>query len=566
MRLKWRFLVDDTRGAAERLRLLLAADGLLCFTLFVFAPVYIYVNNTNEFWFRLSQFWWMTALLGLAVFAVLVGVGCILRGRLLDMYVTALFAFAVVVYLQGSFLNISYGELNGQQVNWSRYGGYAIQNTMLVGALFLVPFVIRYFSKRFWEKMVRVVALFIVAVQCVAMVTVGVANRKPPRTEMALGWEGVHAYSPDRNLVLLVVDAFDDVYFDEWLSASPAQADALDGFTRYTNTAGISMTTFYSMVPMLTGHVFTYNPPDLNDYLDEAWADASMFRKLQAADYDVRVLGPQEIYLGRVRDDVIDNYIVGNRGIMDPVQFTRQMMELSLYTFLPHVLKAGFWIYPDEFNYLQDKVFYTDDDTEALRHMTDEPVDASAKQPTFRLYHLNALHEPFTLTSDATRSDTDTSALAQAQGTMRIVEKLLLQMQEAGVYDNTAIVITADHGNGTHVESDNLKSQPAMPVLLYKPMGGARALTESAAPASLMDIRATLLSAAGLDAAGEGTPLELLKEGQNRERLFYRSVGSPRVFYEYSIDGDARQYENWRQTGNVYSPPTDAAAQSPDGE
>lgn len=571
MKEKWNALIAEDRPLCERIILLAASCGLLAFTVCVFAPIHIYLNNTGEFWFRLSQFWWVAVAVGAAAFLLFGLIGLLLRGKLLDLYVTLLFAAAVVLYLQGNFLNISYGELNGEQINWSRYGAYALQNFALTAGLFCIPFVILYFSKKFWRGMVRFVAFLLVAVQLVALVAAGITNGKPANSEMALGWAGASDYSAEQNLVVIVVDAFDEPYFAQYLSAHPEQTEALDGFTYYRNTAGISMTTFFSMTPMLTGRVFDYNPNNYDEYLDLAWDNATLFSKLQEADYDVRMLSPQEIYIGSVRDELFDNYIVGNRGIVDYKKFTRMLYDLVLYTYLPHVFKAGFWIYPDEFNYLQDKVFYTDDDTEAYRHITQSPVSAQARQKTFRLYHLNAMHEPFTLTAEAGRlpGDADTTPMEQAEGTFLIVDTLLSQMRDAGVYDNSTIIITADHANSAHVDSTTLDGPVYSPVLLYKPANAAGAFATSDAPASLMDIRATLLAAAGLPHdETEGTPLETLTEGQARTRYFYRAVGSPRTFYEFCIGGeDANDFSNWTPTGKVFSPSggSDANA-APDNE
>ena len=515
MKEQWRALIAEDRPLKERAGLLLASCGLLAFTLLVFAPISIYLNNANEFWFRLSQFWWVTVLLGVAVFGSTFALGLVLRGKLFNLYVTLLFALAVVLYLQGNFLNISYGELNGEQVNWSRYGGYSLLNTALTGALFFIPFAILYFSKAFWRGMVRFVSFLLVAVQIVALAAGLITSNKPQTSEMALGWEGVSDYSPEQNLVLIIVDAFDEPYFAEYLAAHPETPQLLEGFTYYRNTADISMTTFYSMVPMLTGHMYSYDPLDYDAFLKMAWDDATLFQKLQAAGYDVRALSPQEIYIGAVRDELFDNYILGNRGIIDYKKFTRMLMDLVMYTYMPHVFKAGFWLYPGEFNYLQDKVFYTDDDTEAYRHITQSPVRPVSEKKTFRLYHLNALHEPFTLTAQATRREDggETSAMEQAEGTFLILNTLLAQMREAGVYDNSTIIIAADHCNSAHVDSDSLESALYSPVLLVKPRDATGSMAVTGAPASLMDIRATFLDQAGLPYDQEGLSLLSLSPG-----------------------------------------------------
>lgn len=558
---RWAWLTNDTRSFKDRLLLIVPPSAFFCYTILFCAPVQIYLNNYDEFWFNLSIFCWISLLLCIVAFAVCMVAGIILRGKVLDLYVSFLFGMALVLYLQGNYLNISYGELNGQMVDWSKYGKYGLINTIITTAILHLPLVIRLFYQKIWRLMIRFVSCLCIFMQLAGLVSLYIPYRKVAASQAyAMGWDGVSSYSKNQNLVLLILDSFDEPFFMEYLSAHPEETDQLDGFTYFHNTCAISTSTMFSMAPMLTGEVCTWEYGLFAEYLDDAWNQEKLFHRLKEAGYDIRALTTSSSkygYLGSVGVSYFENRKLAENRTSSYTEFLSLLYSLVLFTYLPHFFKSGFWIVPDDFSYLgRSNDYYDDNDPSSFVRMGKEPISADRTENVFRLYHFKSVHPPINLGPDATWQPVEeTSFLDAEEGSFAIVHRILNQMRDAGIYDSSSIIIAADHGSTFHV-SGELEGGLTCPLLLYKPAGAHGKMQISEAPASLFDIRSTLLQDAGLKWEDEGIPLSALQEGMERIRYFYRVLPSHKSLYELKVGSEyAGDISNYTVTGKAYYAP-----------
>ena len=557
----WKELIQDSRRTGVRLRLNAVSALVFSLTLFFIAPVQIYLNNIDEFWFRLDLFGWQTLLVATGVFIVLFLFGIVTRGKILDLYVSVLIGLTLVVYLQGNFLNISYGRMSGEKIAWEKYGTYAIFNTLICTIILHIPSVLRVFSRRIWERFIVFISVLLIGMQIVGIIGLYIPYREKQKDSIiyALNWEGVSDYSTQENLILIIVDSYDQLYFQEFLAAHPETRDYFDGFTEYRNTAGISSTTVFSMTPMLTGKTFKWEEESYSDYLRDAWDQEELFKRLKAADYDIRALtsvSQHFCYIDQNAVSLFENVVKADTVIQDYNSFLNLLYSLTMYTYLPHVLKPGFWLYPGEFNYLQKRTYYTEFDPYFYEDIQKYPVKPVSEKKTFRLYHLLSMHQPHLLTSSAEGSLEEVSSLESEEGTFTILSCMLDQMKEAGVYDSSTIVIAADHMSKLNLsDEDNPFCNVSAPLLLYKEKNAHGKMRTTTAPASLYDIQATMLEQAGLEYEDRGMPLNCLSEDTERERFFYRHTPNSFIFYEMVIGSeDANNIKNYRFTGNIYEP------------
>ena len=147
----------------------------------------------------------------------------------------------------------------------------------------------------------------------------------------------------------------------------------------------------------------------------------------------------------------------------------------------------------------------------------------------------------------------EVTAIECARGVLSIVEEYLDHLREAGTYDNTSIIITADHG---YYWDGTLQS----PVMLVKPKGKTDELKISEVPVCQADMAATILELSGLSNYDVYGNSMLHIDGDSlRERRFYQyylNDGADKGNYrliEYSVDPTGREWDCFNLTGNEYT-------------
>ena len=225
-------------------------------------------------------------------------------------------------------------------------------------------------------------------------------------------------------------------------------------------------------------------------------------------------------------------------------------MRYGLFREIPHTFKKYVTISINDFNNLKENSdgspsMYITNDSAYYQRLKRNGLTVNTDSSTFRLIHLNGMHEPLTLASDASQVSQST-VYEQLDGTMVILNEYLNALRAAGVYDKTAIMVLGDHGAV-------LGNQPA---LFFKPIGSKGALQISDTAVYYEDIHKTLLNEVGLDVSyGENmTTLSVT----NRERLYYDyriNDPAPIGFFPnmweavYTDDNVSCQF-----TGNIYLP------------
>ncbi len=549
----------EDRPFAERLTGLIAASLFTAFTLLFFAPMEMIMTNTRDIWFSADMVVWLFALAAFLLFAALAGLGLILRGKLFNLYLSLLVGITLCLYLQGNFLNIDYGVLNSQRVRWERYGAYAVVNTAICLLITVLPLLVLYFSRKVWSIAIRLIGFGLVLVQGVTLVMVSLTSTKV-ENNYGFTYEDVFSFHSGENVLWIIEDWFDNDFIEPMLKEKPDALDAWEGFTYYPNTVGISAVTIPSVPEQLTGRLYMKDIP-YEAYLKNAWQKETIFTVLKEQGYDMRALGDINAFDPSAQQ-YFSNYVETEQRILSYPGMFKTVLSLVCYRYMPHALKAGFWLEMDAMNWFkQETQTYEFYDSTLLLRMQAQPVDANFSQKTFRLIHFNGMHEGNYMTREAIAVEHDMLwPQDQSLGCIKILNILFEQMKAAGVYDNTTIIVAADHGhNDWSGESRTLYTNevfatiPNNPILFVKPKGAAGAWKTSQAPAWLMDIAPTILQQTGYRDYGRfGTSILDIDEDTKRERLFIFENSpyyTPEDWEAYlcRITGDANDWNNWER-------------------
>lgn len=536
----------------NRISVLLA---LVFFGVFTFAfcgPLSQHLENTGEFWFRVKDTLIVTIITSLIAFTVLFLIGILLPNKLYSVYIKLLFGISLAMYLQGTFINISYGNgvLDGTEIRWSDYTGYAVLDTLIWAVCIALPFIIPIFLKKDdkWKKVILFGSIFLTVIQLPAL-AINVVNYKPAeKAYLTVTTDGMYDLGKEQNVIIIALDTMDEAYFTEYLEDHPDYVENLDGFVRYTNMLASSARTIIAVPSMLTGTPYMRDTT-YSEYVDTIWKEENPLSALQKSGWDVRCFSESDFYGSGAADYVenIDNGAekVGSYGILGA-----KLYKLSAFRYAPHLLKRFFWLSTSEFDEAKaydgaspDNTAYITDDALFHRNFISRDgysVNASYKN-AFRFYLLKGAHSAYTLTSDGLSQKKKTSRKEQVEGSFAIVKTMLDDLKEKGMYDSSLIILTADHGD-KHVAEHMM--------FLYKAPGATGAMTETDVPASMFDLSGILYGIAGKSGkpSAFGEDIFSLTEDQVRERhFFYNTTNKSKIaikeYVTYSHASDADSLE-----------------------
>ena len=282
----------------------------------------------------------------------------------------------------------------------------------------------------------------------------------------------------DGNVILIILDTYSNSFLDAVLREDPEYAEGLEDFTYYDNYCSTYMGTYPSMAHLLTGYEYS-NEVTIGQWFHDAWTSDSC-----------------QYFFGKLKEYGYDSYFYSvapvNCGIKsESMAYFSNQIENSTY----------------EGTYVKAKV------SENFATYVQNGVTA-VEGKRFIIQHLKGMHDPYKV---GTTGNVKSSAKMEdsMRGWLVITKAYLEQLKLAGVYDNSTIIITADHGTKN---SGNLQ-----PIFLIKEAGktGTK-LERTNAPVTHCELQATILKNIGVpDDELPGKTIYDFEEDEERERTFY---------------------------------------------
>ena len=601
----WRILFRQIKTLSRhevwrRLRTALLPAALGPSQLLLFGPWTVHDTNRTEF---LVGFWdlapgWLW-LLGPMVGA-LTAFSILLPHRWFARYVAGLCAVGVLLWAQGNLLLAEYGLLDGEGLDLASHAW----RTPVEAGLWIGVLILAIAFAGVVTRAAPVASGMLVTLQAVVLLvptsgeaTVpGIANGSSDRAET--GWQlpppEIFELSSTRNLIYIVLDSFPSHTFAEILDADRSAFDRdWRGFTFFANHLGTRHTTRHSIPAMLTGIPFGFET--FSEYLAR---HPSVFHVLGQQGWRLRLLLSTHhggIHVnpafpgvdGVTRYDIPNPY--GSYG--DYVDFTAaQLLDLSLLRHVPHPFKPG--VYRDQEWLFQEWLATRRGPEETAErpfgdavflHEFANRIARGDVAPVYSFMHLLTPHPPIVTDSDCRyapkRTETPGDFVNQARCALSAIRALLRRLQDLGLYDRSAIIVTSDHGVNIRLNPLDVdhpfrsKWSPtdvtlatvqrrAAPLLLVKPFAAEDPLQVSHAPTSALDLPATLLDLAEVpDTLGNGASVLRMDPATSRQRIYAHGSGSFDGLHVFAVNGHLNDPDAWNSYRSVFAPALDRAAQ-----
>ncbi len=554
---KLKALWADKRPFKKRLLLSGAAMLAACFTFIFFGPLELVAFSSDSFLFSYQDVAWVLALGAVLICAVGTLLISLLRGKIFNYFVSVTFAITLAGYIQSVALNGSLGTLTGDAIPWNTMGGEFALGVIVWTLIILAVFFLMYLTREIWTKAVTYLSLLLVIMQLVPAIAIlcGAYNDAPQKVgNYYLSTNGMYEYSENENVFVFVLNRLDYEYIEKVMDKDPEFFNRLDGFTGYDNAISAFSRTEPALNQLLTGcEEMAHYVPE-KEFFKESWFEdgKDILKDISEQDYSIEIytetkaLFSDSGYFSQYLKNA-DNSVI---GIEHGVAFSK-LMQLSAFRYSPVFWKPFFWADTNYYNQDVMKIghasTYGFDDAKYGPLFADAVADR--EQNAFKFYHLNGPHAPYNINADGTYNENGTTVEEQLMGTMGYLYAAFDQMKELGIYDDAAIIITADHGDPI---SDFEPVKRATRIgLFYKPSGSSGdELKWSSAPVCTDNIPATLVKTVGGDYSKYGTPLDEIGEDDEITRYYYKCVCDSKQteieICKYEIIGNAADFNNWK--------------------
>lgn len=321
--------------------------------------------------------------------------------------------------------------------------------------------------------------------------------------------------SASGNVIVFIVDRFDEKYAAKAYAETPDVYSELTGFTWFQDHISMFGHTYPATAWLLTNTEYDCAQSRKN-YLNSAYDGNTPLQKLRDAGYTINVYTETKYSYYSV--DNLPEYFANVIPCADPDSRGYSIDLKSVYN---EVAETDFTL-------------------------------KSGK--TFSFIHIEGCHgvkynEKFETPTGSDKGNTATSVRVS----FMIINRYIQEMKRLGVYDDATIIITGDHGSAISDSREVRESR--LTALFAKPSGSDNSpLKISSAQVSHEDFWATIFKSEGLDYSDYGTSVFDVEEGTDRVRYhrWHTYVTGSLDEYVYEITGPGSKFANWKEVAHTH--------------
>ncbi len=535
-----------------------AVPGILaafstCFMLFVYAPLELYMTNQAEFWFdfgQISRAALENFLLFFAANLLLVVTAALLHPALCRVLTAMETVVLLSSYVQGNFLVGNMPPFDGTEIHWEDYRGENIKTLAVwAAASVLVAVLHRLLGVERMDLVNKLLCAGMALMLFITLVTLGVSSKAyRQRTTYYALEEGQYVLSKDQNFFILLLDAVDSRNFGEVLASDPAYEEVFADFTYYPDMVGAYPWTAFATPYILSGKWYEGEEYYL-DYTAAAVEESPLLRELAKRDYDIALYECDKWVTSYTYQ--FSNMTELHHEVYVWKYFRHAVCKLGGIRYAPFFLKeycykAAAQTDGQHHAFVEEgQSLYTWDMGDFVEHAREE--EATFREGgCFKYYHLQGGHVPYNYDKDLNPA-ADATHQDMLHASIRVIDVFLQKLKEAGVYDNSVIIIMSDHGFDPENEISPYGRQN--PIFFVKGLGEEHPLQTSLAPVSYEDLQEAYVRL--LDGA-PGDALFPWQEGQQRDRRYIYYENTNHIMYELIYTGAAWDRAAYRETGATY--------------
>jgi hypothetical protein len=564
--------------------LFFVAITIVLLQIFVYFPISIWIQNQFNFSVQFLDgkivFIYIFFIILITSLIVSLITPKIIRNYLFPLMVI----LSLLILIQQNILVWNYGILDGKNLNFEHVN----YKSWIDFSLWFSGFILLILKRKYLIKNAGVFLSFSVIVSTsILLLTIYSFNFNPNKSS-SYTEENKFSFSKDKNILVFVLDGFQSGVFWEMINQEPELKKEFEGFTYYPNTTSVFAKTYPSIPLMLTGKVYQKQQP-ITSFLDSAYEE-SLLSDMVDSGWDVG-LYPYVKNTIKFTPSIMNNYLDKVSLIEKSAEYL-QALDLTFFRSIPHFAKVKLFknrklvIHDDAVRYLENKEFFINSKIKNIRlpkpskhvglnflHNIKTNLKTTSDKPVFRFYHLMMPHAPFVLNRNLEYGNYERSFESYknySYASIKLMSGYLQELKESGVYDNSKIIILADHGGGDYSTNNynpktseflstakNAKPKASgKPIFLLKDFNATEPMKISQKPVSLLDVAPTIAKSADVKFDNQGGfAIDELSEQQQRIRTYYyykfTSWDSKYLqdFKIFEINGDVYDDNSWSEVG-----------------
>ena len=535
----------------------------ISFLIFLYAPIDLYCANISEFWFDFSTLL-LTAFgmftVSMLVLLLIYVIALWVHPKVYRIALTGGLALFICTYIQGNYMIDRLPPLDGTSIWWGKYDVLRMDTLMLWGIVLTIAIIAAIFLKK--EKFENtimfisgVMALMLLVTVCSTILTSGALT---PKVHMHISVENEFQMSEEENFVIFVLDTADSREFTAMLEDHPEYREIFSDFTYYENMMGNYSCTMNAVAYILSGKWFENQEP-LDEYLNDVYLNSPLWEDLRNRGYRI------DLYEDDIRaldDSVVDNFANVYHTTVSPssyLELAKEELKLVGFRYAPYDLKRYCETREVYFDELQVSKpdgttagTFTENNMDFKVALDENGVTVDQAGKIFKFIHLEGAHAPF-IYGENMDYVPGGDYRQNMEASITLAKNYIQALKESGAYDNTAIIVMADHGyNGQGDETDRDVWMRPTPMFLVKGKEEQHDTMQiSEAPVSYVDLWEAYMR---LMDGEKSDALFDWKEGDTRERRYFRySFSETYHLVEYIQKGHAQNLDTLEPTGREFN-------------
>ena len=360
------------------------------------------------------------------------------------------------------------------------------------------------------------------------------------------------SFSKNRNVIVILTDTFSGTVAKD-IMKEPEYRELFKDFTLLSDYSCVFPTTIVSAAALLSGKMYDNSIPVKEFYNKTKWDTLPFI--LQKYGYESN-LGRNGVLFGYFDSKVFNNIHQLDLAARVSDQEYSQTVNALIFKYLIPQLKLT------RINYVTTRTKSSSNSNKYPKGWdfdfvtnTDNLFNINSTKPHFFYAHLGGVHRPYNVNSKYEIGPT--TEIEQSKASLKSIANLVTKLRNAGVFDNSVIMISADH------PAYDIHNEASIVGLLHIP-GQKGEIVNDETPLSIIDLKDWVTLAATSDIDNKSNfelSNNLLEQFKNPKRVFnfyswddgWEKAYLP-VVTEYSINGKSYLKDSYHKTGRLLLP------------